>query len=125
MKRLLGISLVLAYLGAALYFNALQAAGWVREEPRPFIRWLEKLDAELPPDARILIAAPHDRLTLDHYRVQTWLNPRPVYSFPPKVKSVEEASEWISLKKITWIVCIGDEPFDPARAYARRVGDRR
>lgn len=125
MRRRLGFLLFVATLVGALVFNSLQAAEWVREEPRPLIRWLEKLDAEMPEDARILIAAPHDRLTLDHYRVQTWLSPRPVYSFPPKVSSVEAASEWIARKKITWVVFIGDEPFDPARAYARRVGDRR
>jgi len=121
MRRLLGILLILAYLGGALYFDALYAAEWVREAPRPLIRWLEKLDAELPPDARILLAAPHDKLTIDHYRVQTWLHPRPVYPLPPDVKSVEDASHWIARKKLTWIVFIGDEPFDPARAYARRV----
>jgi hypothetical protein len=125
MRRLLGIVLILAYLGGAVYFNLLQAAEWVGEKPRPLIRWLEKLDDELPADARILVAAPHDRLTLGHYRVQTWLHPRAVYPLPPKVKSVDEASDWIARKSITWIVFIGEEHFDPAQAYARRVGDDR
>jgi hypothetical protein len=125
MRRLIGVLLVLGYLGVAFYFDALQAAEWVREEPRPLIRWLEKLDAELPADARILLAAPHDRLTLDHYRVQTWLHPRPVFAFPQQVNSVEDATQWIRRQKVTWIVFIGDEPFDPAKAYARRVGDSR
>ena len=119
------LALLLAYLGGALYFNSLQAAEWVREKPRPLITWLEKIDAELPPDARILLAAPHDRLTLDHYRVQTWLHPRPVYPLPPKVKSVDEASEWIARKRLTWVVFIGDEPFDPSKAYARKLRDGR
>jgi hypothetical protein len=116
-------ALILAYLVGALTFDALQAAAWVKEEPRPLITWLEKLDAELPRDARILLAAPHDRLTLDHYRVQTRLHPRAVYPLPPKTKSVEEASDWIERKNLTWIVFVGDEPFDPSRAYARKVRD--
>lgn len=125
MKTRVRAALLIATFGVAAYWNVRETREWVREKPAPLSVWLDEVDAAIPSDARVVLDAPADGLSSDHYRVHARLHPRAVYALPAGVKSLEAARPWIAGKKATWVVSIGPFWFDGSKAYARKLDDRR
>jgi len=115
-----------AILAVSAYWAFRQARSWATQELSPFHRHLERLDATIPRDARILLPISYGNR---HYNTVVQLNtrlyPRVVYTFPPGVETLEESAAWIAEKKLDWMVSWGGLDFDLGKAYSRRIDDDR
>jgi hypothetical protein len=126
MKSRFRAAAILAGFLISGYYSVRTARYWTTQELSPLHRYLDSLERTLPPDARILLAAPEaHRRTSPVQHAGARLHPRAVYLLPPGVDSVEGARGWIREKRLTWVVFLGGREFDPEKAYARRLDDGR
>ena len=126
MRKRIFLAVVLAIFSVDAFWVVLQSRYWARQELGPFHRWVEELDRTLPRDARILLVSSQARRTDPQCnQLSTRLYPRIVYLLPPGAVKLEEAQAWIEEKRLTWVISLGGDLYDPASAYARRIDERR
>ena len=126
MKKRLLLAAVLAIFSVDAFWVVLQARYWSRQELGPFHRWVDELDRTLPGDARILLVSSEARRADPQCnQLSTRLYPRIVYLLPHGALKAEEARVWIEEKHLTWEISLGGDLYDPAKAYARRIDERR
>jgi hypothetical protein len=106
----------------SLVYAARSAYRWTTQELSPFHRYLDRMEIELPPEARVLVVAPDSaRYDPQVTQLATRLHPRPVYVLPPGVETLEGARAWIAEKRLTWAISLGRGAFDPAKAWVRSL----
>ncbi len=125
LRRRINFVFAAAILGVSGYWAALKAIEWSRQEVPPFYGFLERVAAEIPADARILLLIPRDQRNSGLVHIfNSRMYPRVVYLPPAGVETLEGAAEWIRRKEIGWVVSPGGADYDPRKAYIRRLDDR-
>ncbi len=114
------------YLLCSFFFAGLKGYYWSTRELGPFQQYLDQLQASVPSDASVLLLLPERlRYEVESIYVCSRLCPRPVYLLPLGVDSLAGARDWIAQKKITWVISLGGERYDPRGAYFKRLDDLR
>lgn len=126
MKKRVCLAAVLAIFSVDAFWVVLQSRYWARQELGPFHRWVDELDRTLPRDARILLVSSESRrVDPQCNQLSTRLYPRIVYLLPLGARNAGEARAWIEEKRLTWEISLGGDLYDPAKAYVRRIDERR